>query len=460
LKSPKFKDIFGHILSLDTIDQEELGTNNSGHLSPTRYGLLAVTGHPFALAPNAQDTVFTALLTAQDIQDHILFIISLAALTLSIIAFIAFEKTLVMKSAHHWNTDFITSHIQENTDAIPPKIHSAIIFNHSSIPCRSQVTTLVKNLKYHCIISRAHHTTQDSISRATLNTSLIQAHNTVKNTVISSHRVARKSLIQENTASVFACIHQRSVARAAAKSHTAAITNHIGQVNAVNQAAIAGNANHNNHIHAVNATTAVVTKNIFFAISGFAAARSDMRCSIGVTIFTCSVNISNSHHSTTVPFANHHKAASAIQTLSFSVDITQENVVLFASIIPKNNHHSAVAFCIDCFTSSKDICHSDILSLNEAILSPVRSDISFNGLNQTFINCKRSWPVNLPAELTCQNTKARLCNFALLPQDISQSIIILFITSSCAIPNCNIVEVACTKSCDSKGVFAAAFCIS
>jgi hypothetical protein len=52
-----------------------------------------------ALAPNAQDTAFDTLDIAPEREK--LLIISLAALTLSIIALIAFENTFVMKSAHH-----------------------------------------------------------------------------------------------------------------------------------------------------------------------------------------------------------------------------------------------------------------------------------------------------------------------------------------------------------------------
>jgi hypothetical protein len=105
----------------------------------------------------------------------------------------------------------------------------------------------------------------------------------VKNTVISSHRVARKSLIQENTAFVLSLIHQMSVARAAAKSHTTAITARTG-------AEIVPSANHNNHITVVSHAITHDAIIIVFTSSGFSCTRSDTLSIIGDIFSTTSFN--------------------------------------------------------------------------------------------------------------------------------------------------------------------------
>ena len=147
-------------------------------------------------------------------------------------------------------------------------------------------------------------------------------------------------------------------------------------------------------------------------------------------------------------------------TLSLSVDITHQNVLLFASISQKYLHHSDVAVFIASATCSKVIFHADTSSLSSDIVFPVFSAIACNGLNQLFTNCNRSCHVSFHAALTCQKTNARLWNLSLLPPDISHNILIELITSSWATQNHNIVLVADASSAVSKGVFAASFCIS
>ena len=62
---------------------------------------------------NTHDTALAALLTAFDIQDHRLLIISLADLILSIIESIALENTQDMYSDHSAKYSFIDTHISE-----------------------------------------------------------------------------------------------------------------------------------------------------------------------------------------------------------------------------------------------------------------------------------------------------------------------------------------------------------
>jgi len=135
-----------------------------------------------------------------------------------------------------------------------------------------------------------------------------------------------------------------------ASAQIAIMINPIGHVIAAiavpsthNQATIVGIANHNSQMVVIRPATAATTKNIFFAFSGLSFARPVILSSIGNTFSTAFVNISSSHHSTTSPFANHQREASAIPTLSFNVLITPQNVLLFLSIIPKNKPPSVVA---------------------------------------------------------------------------------------------------------------------
>jgi hypothetical protein len=226
---------------------------------------------------------------------------------------------------------------------------------------------------------------------------------------------------------------------------------------AVNHATTLGITIHSVPITAIRALIAVTNKNIFLAYSGFSFAQLVIFSKYGITAFTASVSLSKRPPSITSQFEKPHKDASVTPTLSLNVLITPLKVALFLSIIWKNKPHALVASIIVFFTMSNVMSQSSIFSRNEAILSPVLSDIFFNGLNHKLIICNKSCHVNFPALDTWPYTKARLFNLFALPHDISHNIIMSFITVSCATPNCNIVLVACTRSEDSNGVFAAAF---
>jgi len=164
------------------------------------------------------------------------------------------------------------------------------------------------------------------------------------------------------------------------------VTNVSHQAIALNHATIDGIAIHNAPTARVNQDIAATTSKTFFAISGFSFPRAVNLSRYGINVFIQSIITSSNHHSMTCPSANHHSAASATPTLSFKVETTPLNVADFLSIIPKNNHHADVASIMVCFTMSKLICQSSILSRKEDILSPVLSDIAFSGLNHKFIS--------------------------------------------------------------------------
>jgi hypothetical protein len=178
----------------------------------------------------------------------------------------------------------------------------------------------------------------------------------------------------------------------------APFTNASHQAIAVNHVTSEGIIIHKAPTASVNQDIAATTRNTFFAVSGFSFHRAVNLSRYGINAFIQSTMTSSNHHSITCQSANHHSAASATPTLSFKVDTTPLNVADFLSIIPKNNHHADVASIIVCFTMSKLICQSSIFSRSDAMLSPVLSDIAFNGLNHKLINCNKSCHVSFQAE--------------------------------------------------------------
>lgn len=192
-------------------------------------------------------------------------------------------------------------------------------------------------------------------------------------------------LTKSMTSCVFSLIPPKSVAHARAKAPNTAITAIRGADISHSHAITGGSTSQIAPTATASQAIAQDISSIFLAISGFCADQSISFCSSGLSLLTIFVNISSNHHSTIFQFENHHKDASATHILSLRVDITQLNVLLFASIRPKNCHHSDVAIFIASATSSKDIHHLSISCCNSDIDFHVLSAITFSGLKPALI---------------------------------------------------------------------------
>ena len=106
---------------LGTIVPQDLGTNSSGHFSPTRYVLFAVTGHPFSLAQSIPTNPFTFDTTFPPIS----LILFTNHTTLSICAFIVF--TSLPTNHTIWSTFPPTNHV------IASRILTNVSFNHHNV---------------------------------------------------------------------------------------------------------------------------------------------------------------------------------------------------------------------------------------------------------------------------------------------------------------------------------------
>lgn len=118
-------------------------------------------------------------------------------------------------------------------------------------------------------------------SRKTDKAVIISSPCSSQNTLILSSRGFIMSEIFQTISAVFSLIHQKSVARASASAAIHAIINQIGDIKKDNPEEMLETIHGNELITKINHETAVVTKRIFDASSGFLSIQSASLSIIG-----------------------------------------------------------------------------------------------------------------------------------------------------------------------------------